>query len=1585
MEVGKNTRMISQRVIAFTYYAQVLGVLFLAPCLSQSFTKQPSSQLGFKSLQVEFECQVSGIANPSYYWIKDGTNVTRGTQDVKNSISSLTISGLKFTDAGQYACVATGSATLTTSTAATLTVRGSPDITQGPTGTSPHVGQEAIFHCIATATPSPSVSWTNPSNQPINRSGQFMVYGNGSLVISDVKKADAGYYTCIVSNSFGSAKAFAQLTVLDAPAAPSFTTTPTNQTAREGSDITFYCMASGVPTPTITWHKVGGVILSNRTDKPRPGAIRIQSVIPSDDGSYVCEAINSEGTKRADVYLRIEGFPRFTLSPSDVVAPEFSEVKLDCLVAGDPTPSVSWILPSGAIATVTSPASRVQVLANHTLVIGNATESEYGEYVCVAKNSVGEKTRKVTVSILTVPSFNSQLLNISRPIRDNVTIMCPSRGNPSPHHLWTFGGKILSQSRTLSLVSLNVTNQGYYTCHLNNSIGSAELSFFLRVIVPPSIKVPPTNQSVALGATARLDCQADGDPPPLMTWETSQGSVIGQARYTVAANGTLTITMATAGDTGWLTCTATNAAGSTVKKAYLTISDVPVFVQLPSNQTLVKGNAITLPCRATAADAPVITWFKADQSGLLQQLTSSGVSQANGDLSFASVTRQDRGMYACQACNAAGCTMTPRASLNVLYNPLFPVPPPDVGVIQGEDAKLMCAPDSNPPATISWSRPDGTALPGTGYEQVIVGVQPSHVGDYKCSARNEYGSTGEQTIRLTIETRAVVTDFTMETSSTDLVTCDVTGTPAPTVTWYLGNVKLPQNAKYPGYSVTRDDKLRLPIGTLKNNTFYCNASNPHASMRFLAKVPAPPVSVAGSSVTSSSCVVTWSRPSPQYLVTHYELDMWSADDGSWSVLTNSTTDLSYPVLQLSSDTVYRFRVRAVNGLGSSVNSLPSANVTTLSAAPSSPRDTRLTVRNASVIIVTWSAPQEPHGPIGDLKYDVTYLPKNPNATNEFRIAHDPSVRPQEFTLTELAPDTRYSVSVRAGRRRQEDGAELWSEWVKRSATTPQIVPIIRPIDLKMYPNGATQIMLQWKKPPFSISGYYIWYRLTHTAAHKMVDLSDGTADTYVIMDLEPDTQYEVRVQMYSNSGIGPLSLAQVVRTQVDAFSAGYSRKDQGLSWKVAVGGLALGLLLLIIVAGIVWYRRRNSTRHRQSFRISASRNRPTDLLAKRSHRHADHSNVPVSGIQNDALDHDVDFDMFEHGAHSPQPEPRQVKHMDPSQLEFSHQGGEVEAAVSPGDPDVYLESYSPRGEGDYTSVENPIRGHIYNAVENEVHEDPQGNGLQTEEITVGTVNAIPVYSQVDKASKKNRRNKGDTAGESERTPINDVPTDEHPYDDAQVGRDSPKDDDAILNQIDSPRSDNDSIAGEPSHLNDLNHPLSLQVKIPPFPERKNTTASEVSIEFPPPPPLDTLPDEDRQAVEGYSPVDSDVSYPWPPESPVPMKPPRTFEEYPEDGGRSDGPEYEQYRSFEPHPDIGPETEKQPDNGPSSGAYPDDGPFREGLSAQGTNENKDNVPLGDTPEDKVPRKRRMVADWGDDAPMDNLWEQLDKELDLRLGT
>ena len=93
---------------------------------------------------------------------------------------------------------------------------------------------------------------------------------------------------------------------------PTFVKTPSNiEVSVRDRQVLFRCLATGYPTPTITWRKDGQPLkLDIRHVLTKNGALNIIDPKFSDEGSYECVAQNSAGeivSKAALYYFGVEG------------------------------------------------------------------------------------------------------------------------------------------------------------------------------------------------------------------------------------------------------------------------------------------------------------------------------------------------------------------------------------------------------------------------------------------------------------------------------------------------------------------------------------------------------------------------------------------------------------------------------------------------------------------------------------------------------------------------------------------------------------------------------------------------------------------------------------------------------------------------------------------------------------------------------------------------------------------------------------------------------------------------------------------------------------------------------------------------------------------------------------------------------------------------------------------------------------------------------------------------------------------------------------------------------------------------------
>lgn len=123
----------------------------------------------------------------------------------------------------------------------------------------------------------------------------------------------------------------------------------------EGESFTFECIAKGSPEPSIKWLKYSNPITLNQNIKISANSgrcqLRIEKVTKSDAAVFSCIATNSSGTSQTTANLIVNEMPHeeIHLSPPSFVrvlqnayANERSSFEFNCLVAGNPLPTVQW-------------------------------------------------------------------------------------------------------------------------------------------------------------------------------------------------------------------------------------------------------------------------------------------------------------------------------------------------------------------------------------------------------------------------------------------------------------------------------------------------------------------------------------------------------------------------------------------------------------------------------------------------------------------------------------------------------------------------------------------------------------------------------------------------------------------------------------------------------------------------------------------------------------------------------------------------------------------------------------------------------------------------------------------------------------------------------------------------------------------------------------------------------------------------------------------------------------------------------------------------------------------------------------------
>lgn len=111
---------------------------------------------------------------------------------------------------------------------------------------------------------------------------------------------------------------------------PYFKLEPMDTTALVGQRVQFRCAVDGDPTPQILWSKENGHIPVGRAEiqEEEDRSLVIRSVVPTDQGMYICEAHNSIGQISAKAQLIVN-------CKYSVVFPCLTNRAIDFLTGGE--------------------------------------------------------------------------------------------------------------------------------------------------------------------------------------------------------------------------------------------------------------------------------------------------------------------------------------------------------------------------------------------------------------------------------------------------------------------------------------------------------------------------------------------------------------------------------------------------------------------------------------------------------------------------------------------------------------------------------------------------------------------------------------------------------------------------------------------------------------------------------------------------------------------------------------------------------------------------------------------------------------------------------------------------------------------------------------------------------------------------------------------------------------------------------------------------------------------------------------------------------------------------------------------------
>ena len=247
-------------------------------------TAQPLSRTNNAGTTATFTVGYTGTA-PIFQWFKNSTNALANGGNISGANSpTLTVSNVFGIDRGIYSVVVSNAAAVGVSSNATLAVV-DPFITSQPVGVTNINSSTVVFSVGVTGTAPLSYQWYQDGSLLDGETGS-------SLTLTDIADSDAGEYTVVVTNIYGSATSVPAVLVT---VTPLIVTQPTSVVALVGQSVNFSVNVNGATPFSYQWQKNGTNVTgaNNRI-------LSFASVALTDAGSYRVFVTNPNGTQLSD-------------------------------------------------------------------------------------------------------------------------------------------------------------------------------------------------------------------------------------------------------------------------------------------------------------------------------------------------------------------------------------------------------------------------------------------------------------------------------------------------------------------------------------------------------------------------------------------------------------------------------------------------------------------------------------------------------------------------------------------------------------------------------------------------------------------------------------------------------------------------------------------------------------------------------------------------------------------------------------------------------------------------------------------------------------------------------------------------------------------------------------------------------------------------------------------------------------------------------------------------------------------------------------------------------------------------------------
>ncbi|XP_022815095.1 Down syndrome cell adhesion molecule-like protein Dscam2 isoform X13 [Spodoptera litura] len=503
-------------------------------------------------------CPVAGYPIDSIVWERDNRVLPINRKQKVFPNGTLVIENVeRMSDEATYTCVAKNSQGYTAKGTLEVQVMVVPQVTPFDFGEEIlNAGDTVSLTCTVGKGDLPLKIHWQLNDKILNSGNGILINRNGKrisiLSIENVQHEHIGNYTCIAENEAGRSSHTA---VLNVNVPPRWIIEPTDKAFAQGSDAKVECKADGFPKPQVTWKRAEGDTPGDYKDlkpnnpnvKVEDGTLTIANIQKTNEGYYLCEAVNGIGSGLSAVILiSVQAPPQFEIKMRNQTARRSEPAVLQCQAKGEKPIGIIWNMNNKRLEPKSDPryTIREEILPGGVvsdLSIRRTERSDSALFTCVATNAFGSDDTSINMIIQEVPEAPYGLKVLDKSGRTvQLSWAAPYDGNsPIKKFLIEYKRAKGNWEKDIDrvLVPGDTTEAGVFSLrpatayHIRivaeNELGTSEPSETVTIITAEEAPTGPP-QDCKVDAVDKHTLRVTWKPPPPQDWNGDlQGYYVG--------------------------------------------------------------------------------------------------------------------------------------------------------------------------------------------------------------------------------------------------------------------------------------------------------------------------------------------------------------------------------------------------------------------------------------------------------------------------------------------------------------------------------------------------------------------------------------------------------------------------------------------------------------------------------------------------------------------------------------------------------------------------------------------------------------------------------------------------------------------------------------------------------------------------------------------------------------------------------------------------------------------------------------------------------------------------------------------------